>query len=429
VPSSISGLKIELDRSRENTGIYPTMSDREMHTSEPAAPASEAVSQCDEETFESWDDDNVNLKIDLLRGIYAYGFEEPSAIQKRAIIPMTRGRDLLAQAQSGTGKTGAFTVGSLQLVDTTDDKLQALILAPTRELADQINTVVTTIGRNMKVRTELAVGGTRVQDNVSALKSDKPPHIVVGCLGRVLDLVTQRQALDLRTLKVLVVDEADEMLSQGFKEQMHSLFQYLPQEVQVCLFSATLPQEVQDLTQKFLRDPVRLLVKQEMLTLEGIRQYFVGLETDDLKFETLKDLFETISMSQSIIYCNTKRRCDMLEDAMRRDNFPVMKINGDMSSAERKQVCDDLRGGKIRVLITTDLFARGIDVQQVSYVINFDIPSNVATYLHRIGRSGRYGRKGVAINLMSRRERQKLQDIERYYHTEITEMPTDFAVQ
>lgn len=407
------------------------MTDREPSTASAAPTAANATpaSHYDEETFDSWDDDNVNLKMDLLRGIYAYGFEEPSAIQKQAIIPMIRGRDLLAQAQSGTGKTGAFTVGLLQLVDTMVDQLQALVLAPTRELADQINTVITTIGRNMKVRTELAVGGTRVQENVSALKSVTPPHIVVGCLGRVLDLVTQRQALDPRTLKVLVVDEADEMLSQGFKEQMHSLFQYLPQDVQVCLYSATLPQEVQDLSQKFLRDPVRLLIKQDMLTLEGIRQYYVGLDTDDQKFDTLKDIFETISMSQCIIYCNTKRRCDMLEDAMRRDEFPVMKINGDMSSEERKQVCDDLRGGKIRVLITTDLFARGIDVQQVSYVINFDIPSNVATYLHRIGRSGRYGRKGVAINMMSRRERQKLQDIERYYHTEITEMPTDFAAQ
>lgn len=415
------------------------MSDREVSTSESphheaaasAAPAAAAAPapRHDEETFSSWDDDNVNLKMNLLRGIYAYGFENPSAIQQRAIIPMTRGRDLLAQAQSGTGKTGAFTVGTLQLVDTDVDQLQALILAPTRELADQINTVVSTIGRNMHVRTELAVGGTRVQENVSALRSDKPPHIVVGCLGRVLDLVTQRQALDPRTLKVLVVDEADEMLSQGFKEQMHNLFQYLPQDVQVCLYSATLPQEVLDLTQKFLREPVRLLVKQEMLTLEGIRQYYVGLNTDDQKFETLKDLFGTISMSQCIIYCNTRKRCDMLAESMLRDDFSVRKINSDMSSAERKEVCDELRSGKIRVLITTDLFARGIDVQQVSYVINFDIPSNVNTYLHRIGRSGRYGRKGVAINMMSRREQQKLQDIERYYATEIVEMPTDFAVQ
>jgi len=411
----------------------PAMAHREVSASEPsreeAAASAAPASRDDEETFSSWDDDNVNLKMNLLRGIYAYGFEKPSAIQQRAIIPMIRGRDLLAQAQSGTGKTGAFTVGTLQLVVTDMDQLQALILAPTRELADQINTVVSTIGRNMNVRTELAVGGTRVQENVTALKSDKPPHVVVGCLGRVLDLITQRQALDPRTLKVLVVDEADEMLSQGFKEQMHNLFQYLPQDVQVCLYSATLPQEVLDLTQKFLRNPVQLLVKQEMLTLEGIRQYYVGLNSDDQKFETLKDLFDTISMSQCIIYCNTRKRCDMLAELMLRDDFSVRKINSDMGPEERKEVCNELRNGKIRVLITTDLFARGIDVQQVSYVINFDIPSNVNTYLHRIGRSGRYGRKGVAINMMSRREQQKLQDIERYYSTQIVEMPTDFAVQ
>ena len=409
------------------------MSNPEVSANEPphkeAAATAHPASRHDEETFSSWDDENLNLKINLLRGIYAIGFENPSSIQQRAIIPMTRGRDLLAQAQSGTGKTGAFTVSTLQLINTEINQLQALILAPTRELADQINKVVLTIGRNMNVRTELAVGGTRVQENVSALRSDKPPHIVVGCLGRVLDLITQRQALDPRTLRLLVVDEADEMLSQGFKEQMHNLFQYLPQDAQVCLYSATLPQEVLDLTQKFLRDPVKLLVKQEMLTLEGIQQYYVGLNTDDQKFETLKDLFDTISMSQCIIYCNTRKRCDMLAEAMLRDDFSVRKINSDMSSDERKEVCDELRSGKIRVLITTDIFARGIDVQQVSYVINFDIPSNVNTYLHRIGRSGRYGRKGVAINMMSRREHQKLQDIERYYSTVIIEMPTDFAVQ
>lgn len=383
----------------------------------PAAPTS----------FESWDDEQVNLKTKLLRGIYGHGFEQPSPIQKKAIIPMTQGRDILAQAQSGTGKTGAFTVGTLQLIDTSLDEMQALILAPTRELADQINEVVTAIGRMMGVRTLLAVGGTRVTENIAALKSDKPPHIVVGCLGRVLDLVTQRHALQPQTLKVLVLDEADEMLSQGFKEQTHDLFQYLPPDVQVCLFSATIPVEVETLTSKFLRDPVKLLVKQEMLTLEGIQQYFVGVASDDIKFEVLKDLFAAVSMSQCIVYCNTRGRCNMLEEAMRKEDFPVMRINGDMDPHQRKQVCDDLRSGKIRVLITTDLLARGIDVQQVSYVINFDIPRDVCTYLHRIGRSGRWGRKGVAINLMTRSEQSRLSDIERHYHTEIKELPMDFA--
>jgi translation initiation factor 4A len=385
-------------------------------------------------TFESWDDKHVNLSTELLRGIYAYGFEQPSAIQKKAIIPMAMGRDVLAQAQSGTGKTGAFTVGTLQLIDTSLDVVQALILAPTRELADQINSVVLAIGRLMNVRTLLAVGGTRVQENVAALTSKNPPHIVVGCLGRVLDLVTQRHALHPSTLKIVILDEADEMLSQGFKEQTHDLFQYLPQNAQVCLFSATIPIEVESLTEKFLRHPVKLLVKQEMLTLEGIKQYYIGVDsadshaTDDSKFDVLKDLFAAISMSQCIVYCNTRRRCDDLYKAMQNAGFSVMHINGDMDAHERKQACDDLRSGKVRVLITTDLFARGIDVQQVSYVINFDIPRDVCTYLHRIGRSGRWGRKGVAINFMSRAEQSRVKDIEQYYHTEIQELPLDFAV-
>ncbi len=398
------------------------------HRESADAAAPETAQEAGPTSFESWDDEQVSLKTKLLRGIYAHGFEQPSPIQKTAIIPMIQGRDILAQAQSGTGKTGAFTVGTLQLIDTDRDEMQALILAPTRELADQINEVVTAIGRMLNIRTLLAVGGTRVTENIAALKSGQPPHIVVGCLGRVIDLVTQRHALQPQTLKVLVLDEADEMLSQGFKEQTHDLFQYLPPDIQVCLFSATIPIEVETLTSKFLRDPVKLLVKQDMLTLEGIQQYYVGVAADDIKFEVLKDLFSAVSMSQCIVYCNTRRRCDMLEEAMRKEDFPVMRINGDMDPHQRKQVCDDLRSGKIRVLITTDLLARGIDVQQVSYVINFDIPRDVCTYLHRIGRSGRWGRKGVAINLMTRGEQSRLSEIERYYHTEIKELPVDFAV-
>ena len=397
------------------------------HTEQASAAASTAP-RTSQQTFESWDDEHVSLKQKLLRGIYAHGFEQPSPIQKKAIIPMTQGNDLLAQAQSGTGKTGAFTVSTLQLIDTSKNEVQALILASTRELADQINEVALAIGSFLKVRTLLAVGGVSVGENCRQLMSDSPPHIVIGCLGRVLDLIEQRRALNTGTLRVLVMDEADEMLSQGFKSQTHQLFQYLPQDVQVCLFSATIPVEVETLTEKFLRNPVKLLVKQEMLTLEGIRQYYIKVETDNDKFEVLKDLFSTISMSQCIIYCNTRRRCDVLEEAMRKEEFPEMKITGDMSQADRKQICNDLRSGQIRVLITTDLFARGIDVQQVSYVINFDVPRDVCVYLHRIGRSGRWGRKGVAINLMTRIEQTRLTTIEQHYSTEIQELPVDFAV-
>jgi superfamily II DNA/RNA helicase len=399
-----------------------------MDHSEQASAAASSAPPASQQTFESWDDENVSLKQKLLRGIYAHGFEQPSPIQKKAIIPMTQGNDLLAQAQSGTGKTGAFTVSTLQLIDTSKNEVQALILAPTRELADQINEVALAIGSFLKVRTLLAVGGVSVGDNCRQLMSDSPPHIVIGCLGRVLDLVEQRRALNTNTLRVLVMDEADEMLSPGFKSQTHQLFQYLPQDVQVCLFSATIPVEVETLTGKFLRNPVKLLVKQEMLTLEGIRQYYIKVETDNDKFEVLKDIFSTISMSQCIIYCNTRRRCDVLEEAMRNADFPVMKITGDMSQSDRKHICDDLRSGKIRVLITTDLFARGIDVQQVSYVINFDVPRDVCVYLHRIGRSGRWGRKGVAINLMTRIEQTRLTAIEQHYATEIQELPMDFAI-
>lgn len=378
-----------------------------------------------------WDDPTLDLRPALLRGIYAFGFEKPSPIQKKGLIPLIqpgckgKRRDIIAQAQSGTGKTACFGVGALQIINHEQRNTQVLILAPTHELASQIKEVITAIGRFEKVVVQLLVGGTSV-DGDRAKLDENPPHIVVGTPGRVHDMI-RRKYLKTDKIELVVLDEADEMLSAGFKDQIYKIFQYMNNNIQIGLFSATVPESLDQLTDKFMKHPIKILVKADQLTLQGIAQYYIKLDSDDQKYSTVKDLFEGLTISQAIIYCNSTRRVDDLEEAMVQDNFPVKKIHGKMEEAERKEVHQDFKSGGCRVLITSDLFARGIDVQQVSIVINFDVPKSEHTYLHRIGRSGRWGRKGIAINFVTRHDGAKLKHFEEYYNTEIIEMPGDWS--
>jgi translation initiation factor 4A len=374
--------------------------------------------------FDTWDDEKVSLNVNLLRGIYMYGFDVPSEIQKKSILPFVSGRDLIAQAQSGTGKTGAFTVGSLQRIDEELDAPQILILAPTRELAEQTHIICEAMSKKMKVTTKLLIGGTSTEEDVRSLKEDLP-KLVVGTPGRVKDMLT-RNALSPSNIKSVILDEADEMLSVGFKDQIYNILQFMPSDVQIGLFSATLPQEVLDLTTKFMRNPYKILVESGELTLQGIQQYYVSLEDDIQKYNTLKDIFKRLTVAQSIIYCNSVKRVQDLTEAMKQDGFPVIGIHSSMTDAERRECIESFRFGKYRVMISSNLTARGIDVQQVSVVINFDITKCKHTYLHRIGRSGRWGRKGLAINFITRRDVKYMKEIEEHYGTNISELPSDF---
>ena len=373
--------------------------------------------------IEKWDD--LDAKLELLRGIYAYGFETPSPIQRKAIKPMFDGRDIIAQAQSGTGKTGCFAISSIQIADETKKEPQVLILSPTRELSIQTKFVVDQMGSQVEgLCTQLLIGGTSTEEDIEKLHNN-PPQIVIGCPGRVHDML-RRKRLNNNNLRLIVLDEADEMLSQGFKEQVYNIFQYLPKDVQVALFSATMPSELNTLTEKFMRDPLRVLVQTEQLTLDGISQYYVALDNDEQKYETLKDLYGAIAVSQCIIYCNSVKRVQDLYDAMTADNFPVCQIHSNMDKRERDASYRDFRTGVNRVLISSNVTARGIDIQQVSTVINFDVPKCVHVYLHRIGRSGRWGRKGTGVNFVTRRDTRKLREIEEYYSTHIEELPESF---
>ena len=372
----------------------------------------------------SWDD--LDAKMPLLRGIYAHGFEAPSPIQRRAILPIFQGKDVIAQAQSGTGKTACFSIGILQLIDTAKKAPQAMLVSPTRELSIQSKKVLDGIGSMFpELQTQLLIGGTSTDDDMRQLQSN-PPQVVIGCPGRIHDML-KRKKLPTKDLRILVLDEADEMLSVGFKDQVYNIFQFMPSNVQVALFSATMPAELNSLTDKFMRHPVKILVKNEQLTLEGIKQFHIALDNDDQKYETLKDLYGTLSLSQCIIYCNSIKRVNDLYLAMQTDSFPVCQIHSGMDKEERLRSYEDFKSGKHRVLISSNVTARGIDVQQVSTVINFDIPNCVHTYLHRIGRSGRWGRKGVGINFVTCRDMRLLKDIEQHYHTQIPELPLNWS--
>jgi len=366
----------------------------------------------------------MGLKEDLFRGIFLFGFELPSAIQQRAIVPIIMGRDVIAQAQSGTGKTATFSIGILQSIDTQSNETQALVLSPTRELAQQIQKVIMALGSYMSVEVHACIGGKSIGDDIRRL--DAGVQVVSGTPGRVFDMI-KRKNLRTRNIKMLVLDEADEMLSRGFKEQIYDVYRYLPPLTQVVLVSATLPREVLEMTRKFMNNPMRILVKRDELTLEGIKQFFVAVEKEEWKFDTLCDLYDTLLITQAVIFCNTRRKVDWLKDQMTLANFAIVAMHGDMPQEERDSVMKKFRAGEFRVLVTTDVWARGIDVSQVSLVINYDLPNNRELYIHRIGRSGRFGKKGVAINFVKEEDVRILRDIEQFYSTQIDEMPMSVA--
>jgi translation initiation factor 4A len=379
----------------------------------------------DLQNFEKVDSfDNMGLREELLRGIYSYGFERPSAIQQKAIVPTIKGKDVIAQAQSGTGKTATFAIGALQQINFSNRHCQALILAPTRELAAQIQKVVLALGDYLGVKAHACIGGTRIRDDLQILQDGV--HVIVGTPGRFLDLLS-RGSLDPTHIKIFILDEADEMLSRGFKDQIYDVFQHLPTDVQVGLFSATMPPEALDITQNFMTHPLKILVKQEEVTLEGIRQFFINCEKEDWKLDTLFDLYDTLNIAQAVIFCNTRKRVDWLTDQLRQKDFTVSATHGDLQPEERNKILTEFRTGSSRILITTDLLARGIDVHGVSLVINYDLPRNFEKYIHRIGRSGRFGRKGVAINLVAYEDQGRLKEIERYYNTVVEEMPANIT--
>lgn len=368
--------------------------------------------------------EDLKLKEELVKGIYNYGFEKPSAIQQRSIIPLINKRDLIAQSQSGTGKTAMFSIGILQNIDEDIYKTQALILSPTRELASQTKDVIEKISTFMRVDCHCCIGGTNIGEDIRRL--DAGAQIVSGTPGRVFDMLN-RKNLQTENIKMLVLDEADEMFSIGFKKQIYDIYKFLKAGVQVVIVSATLPTEILEMADEFMTEPVKILIKRDEITLDGIKQFFIPVEKEQWKYDTLKDIYDSFTITQAVIFRNTRDDVESLASQMKKSNFSVSAMHGGMMQKERDEVMDEFRNGKTRVLITTDVWARGIDVKQVSLVINYDMPKSRELYIHRIGRSGRYGRKGVAINFVTLSDTPMLRNIEQFYSTQIDEMPMNLS--
>lgn len=372
------------------------------------------------ETFE-----DMRLKKKLIQGIYNYGFEKPSVIQQKGIVPIIMKKDIIAQAQSGTGKTATFVIGTLQTLESDSSSIKILVIVPTRELAHQIQEVYTSIGCYMDTPTQVCTGGSKLSVDVHFLKK-KPPQVLIGTPGRLLDLFSTNSSV-ISSLNFIVIDEADEMFSKGFKVQVFKIIKYIPKSSNIAFFSATLPKDILKIIELFMNDPIRILVKKDELTLEGIKQFYIAVDEEQWKLDVLCDLYKRIRIKQAIIYVNTRRKVEWLSKKMIQNGFDASQLHGDMSHTERGGIMKKFRSGLIKVLITTDLLSRGIDVEQVSLVINFDLPMTKESYIHRIGRSGRFGRKGLAINFLGRLDVPILREIEVYYSTSVEEMPSDIT--
>jgi translation initiation factor 4A len=373
--------------------------------------------------------DSMGLSEEILRGIYGNGFEKPSGIQQRGIVPIKDGHDILAQAQSGTGKTGTFVTGALTRVDPTLKQIQVLILAPVRELAQQIHDVAVQISKYMNnkagINVYCATGGPPLREDIRAI--ERGCQFLVGTPGRIYDLMN-RNVLQRKNIRVLVMDEADQMLEDRFKEQVLCILEKgFPSTTQVALFSATMDKEVIDVANTMLRNPVKILMDAKDVPLDGIKQLYVELEKENWKFDVLCDLYAQLTISQALVYVNERKKADLLAEKMAQQGFPLSVIHGEMDVNERKKRMAEFRTGEVRVMISTDMLARGIDVQQVSLVINYELPVERENYIHRIGRAGRFGRKGVTINLIAPEDKKAKEEIEAHWKITMQLLPNDLA--
>ena len=382
-----------------------------------------------EYNYKSFDDMEF-LSFELLKGIFDYGFKNPSKIQNLVIKDMFDGHDIIAQSQSGTGKTGAFSIGSLSIVNPEEKHPQILVLATTRELASQIYNVYNNLAKHMKINISLCIGGTNVKTNFKRggdpYREIRTSHVLIGTPGRIYDYMGLG-AFDSQKIKMFVMDEADALLKDDFIEQVRNIIVKLDSNTQICIFSATYHKEVVELANSFMDNPKNILLKRDELNLEQIKQYKVYVKFDEYKYSTLTDLYKNLLIGQCIIFVNSINSADELGNKLEADGYTIGKIHGSLDTETRMEVLKNFRLGVIRVLLATDVLSRGIDIEQIGIVINYDIPRDKSQYIHRIGRSGRFGKIGVAINFVTDRDYKNLNDIQRFmrhnYNVMIDDMP------
>lgn len=366
--------------------------------------------------------DSLNLNEDLIKGVYLHGFTQPSKIQIKGIGSINTGKDCILQSQSGTGKTATYLLGVMNRLEPTETGCQGIIITPTRELADQVCTVANNLAKYTNYKIAKCVGGTDVANNRNELKS---ASLVIGTLGRIYHMIVEKK-INIHKVKFMVLDEADELLADGISEKLQNIFDKAPSGIQIVLISATMSLNVFNASKKFTHEPIKVLLKNNEVIVDLISQFYLDVETEELKFDTLLDLYNLVSTSQAIIFCNTIRKVEWLEQNLKQNNFPITVIHSNMNQTERDNVVKDFRDGKTRLLLTTDLLSRGIDIPQVNMVINYDLPLSKETYVHRIGRCGRFDKKGVAITMVKMSDPTDVKTFNKmkhFYKMDIKEMP------
>ncbi len=364
--------------------------------------------------------EDMNLREDVIRSIFSFGFERPSPIQRIAIKPIIDGYDCVIQSHSGTGKTATFIIGALQTLDLSLKAPQVIIISNTRELSEQHQKVFRSLADYSNASSYLCIGGDMSNKYMAGTIRNE---VIIGTPGRIGDMI-KRKYIDTSNIKLIIVDEADEVLSSGFQKQVSMIFRSIQNELyQTVLISATIPQEMTDLIQYILKkNYVSILVKDDDLTLDGIKQYYADIG-ENYKMNALMDVLNNVRISQGVIYCNKKQKADEIKRQLMDNNFKCDVLHSDLMPKERKAVLNEFISGSTRILVTTDVMARGIDVQQISVVVNYDMPKHPQTYIHRIGRSGRFGRKGLAINFVGHNEMNILSNIQKTYNTHILYLP------
>jgi translation initiation factor 4A len=366
--------------------------------------------------------DNLNLNEKLLKGVYLHGFTQPSSIQIKGITSINTGKDCILQSQSGTGKTATYLLGVMNRLDINEKNCQAIIITPTRELADQVFNVACVLSKYTDYKIVKCVGGTDINQSITELKT---ASVVVGTIGRIFHMVTSKK-INTHKLKLIVLDEADDLLFDGIPDKIQEVFDKSPIGLQVLLISATMCMNVFNFSKKFMHDPIKILLKNNEIIVDLISQFYIDIETEEFKFDTLLDLYNLISTSQVIIFCNTIRKVEWLEQSLKQNNFTITVIHSNMTQEQRDEVVKEFRDGKTRLLLTTDLLSRGIDIPQVNLVINYDLPVNKETYIHRIGRCGRFDKKGVSITLVNMSDpydNKTFSRMKSFYKMDIKQLP------
>lgn len=388
--------------------------------------------------------DSFNLNENLLRGIYSYGWEKTSTIQNKSLSTIIEGKDVIINGHSGTGKTGAFLIGIIEQILKQKEKEQqnqerceinAIILSPTKELAEQTYNVASKLCTYCNINNVLCIGGKNLEYNKNFDKT--LPTIIIGTTGKLCYIIknTYKYLKQCLNIKYLVIDEIDNMLTETFHNDLQYIINIINKDAQILFVSATIDDTILPIISNITKNPILINTISEDIenvkdnkTLKGIKSYYINCEKDEWKFDTIMDLIKSIIVSQCVIFVNTRKLCIELQEKLIDEDFTVNSIHGEMEQSERDGIMNDFRNGKIRILLSTDLIGRGIDVQQISLVINYELPMNNAQYIHRIGRTGRFGRKGVAINLIGENsELTKLHSIERFYNTKIEQLPADFV--